>query len=455
MSEADKEQFIDAVENWVCDPYTVVIQYIAQRIDGAISIRGASIDLFPLPFPKDLSFSLDSGEILAGHILLHGQSREAIFRIIENAVNGKLEIGVGAISLKNEGAFSYYSEHLYGDKWFSGLHLQVSGNQSALAQLPYQNVARIEAQLRRSSPPFDGLQDLSTWLSLNNPLQTNQPPSITIRVGTPVDIILPESRLDQDELSLVLHAHPQFDLGKYEVAINTMPGDGVHGRFLASSRIKWKKKVSKGKREGKARIKLKNADSAFMMLTIGEITVRRHWLPDPKKASNSRLVSTQLFDNDLKQVRNALFDSQDPNRFEKGVGALFFLMGFSPGMQVESDAPDIIAATPSGRLVVVECTMRIADFSSKLGKLVDRKNALLKELQGSRIPNRVEGILVCRLPKSQIAINVSELKSHQIILLTEEDLQHAITMLREHLDLDKYIDDTLSQLNAQFPLTSV
>lgn len=388
---------------------------------------------------------------MAGHLQLPGQSREEVFRILENAVNGKIEECGNSLSLRCNEKYSYFSEYLYGDRWYSGLNLQISGNQSALNQLQYIDASRIDSILRRSTPPFDGLQDLSTWLGFKNPLQTNQPPSITIRIGPPVDLWIPECRLDKDELILVLHAHPDFELSRYEIAINTMPGNGVDGRRLVSSYFKWKKQVIKGRREGKARIKLKNADSVFMMLTIGDITVRRHWLADPKKASNNRLVSTQLFDNDLKQIKEALFEVKESSRFEKGVGTLLYLMGFSPGMQVAGDAPDIIASTPSGRLVVVECTTKIADFSNKLGKLVDRRNALQKELQGSRSSNRVDGMLVCRLPKDQIASNGNELKVHQIILLTEEDLKLAIEQLREHIDLEKYLDAALSQINLQIP----
>lgn len=288
--------------------------------------------------------------------------------------------------------------------------------------------------------------DLTGWLGLKNPLHSSESPSINIRVLPPVDIIFHGSILDKDVLNLLIYAHPNFDLSRLDLAIRAVPGIGVKSRKQVTSEIKWKR-IRKGKREGVARILLDKADSVLTMLMIGGITVRRQWFLDAAKSGNNRLVAVQLFDKELRMIRTALFESGDPTRFEMGVAVLLFLMGFSSAVQLENDSPDIIVTTPGGRLILVECTTRIADFSSKLGKLVDRKSSLTKLLQGSKSPFRVDGILVCGLPKDQIATRSNELQAHQVVLLTKDELFSALERLRFHIDPDKFIDDSIAQMS--------
>src|SRR5690606_14745229 len=107
--------------------------------------------------------------------------------------------------------------------------------------------------------------------------------------------------------------------------------------------------------------------------------------------------ATQVFDKDIRMVRQAVLDSTDSARFELGVSTLLFLLGFSSAVQLETNSPDIIATTPGGRVVLIECTLRVADFSSKLGKLVDRHRMLLKTFEEGNHYAEVYGVLICSL----------------------------------------------------------
>jgi len=143
----------------------------------------------------------------------------------------------------------------------------------------------------------------------------------------------------------LLHNTANFDLSSLTVAIRAVPGTGLKSRKQVTSEFKWKS-ASKGVRKGAARIRLVNADSALAMFVIGDITVRRQWFLDPTKSSNSRLVTVQHFDKELRKIKAALFESTDSARFELGVAALLFLLGFSSSVQLEDDSPDIVVTTP-------------------------------------------------------------------------------------------------------------
>jgi len=186
------------------------------------------------------------------------------------------------------------------------------------------------------------------------------------------------------------------------------------------------------------------------MLMVGETVVRRQWVLDSAKSQNLRMLAMQHFDADIRKVRQALFDSTDSAKFESAVAAILYLLGFNPAVQLESDAPDLVVTTPGRKLALVECTTRIADFHAKLGKLVDRRSSLGKSLAGSGHPSEVHALLVCRLPRDQLAAQASEVQAHNIILVTREDLELAMYRVRYLNDPDAMLDTAAAHLDGPF-----
>lgn len=192
---------------------------------------------------------------------------------------------------------------------------------------------------------------------------------------------------------------------------------------------------------------LENADSALVILMVGSATVRRQWLIDPTKARNNRYLAVQHFDSDLRKIREAVLESSDSRRFEQGIASLLFVLGFSPIVQIETDSPDLIVSTPGGRLVIVECTLRIADFSEKVGKLVDRRGSLAKALKSSGHSSPVLAALICRLPRDQIAAQDESIQAHGILLLSYDDLVSSLNRVRHAVDPDEIIQTALTKVN--------
>lgn len=365
--------------------------------------------------------------------------------LLLQAANGEIDSPDGKLSLARDRPHDFYSEMSLRERWFSELHLQVIG--SHIPSPSAMDLAAVDSALRAAAPPFDGLSEAAMWLGFSQPGTTNRPPSIDIRVGPPCDLNFQSCSLLNDRLDIALLAHQNFDIRRVGLAVRGAPGVGLDARKQVSEEIKWGT-VRAGRRVGKARVRLKNADSALVMLMIGRSTVRRQWFLDPQKARNNRLLAIQHFDQDLKMIRGAVLETTDSARFEQGVAALLFLLGFSPCIQLETASPDIIVTTPGGRLVIVECTTKIADFSAKLGKLVDRRGSLTKSLSASRHPSEVVAVLICRLPRDQIAAQVQELRSRSIILIAGEELVSGFNLVRHSNDPDEILDEAFSSLSA-------
>lgn len=389
---------------------------------------------------------IDSGGILVGQIQRSRGTKKQLISLLKAAAKGMIGIPNAKLVVHRDHSLYLFSEMSSRDRWSYDLHLYVGGSprpQPMPAQL-----AEYDNALRAATPPFDGLADAASWLGLLAPGTDSRPSGINIRVGPPVDIVFDKCSLAEDRLRITLNAHPKFDTSHVKLSVRTVPGDGLASRRQIASEIVWGR-ARNGIRAGVADVSLKNADSALAMLMIGSTTVRRQWFGDESKARNQRLIAVSRFDKELRMIRNAVLENPDSNRFEAGVSALLFLLGFSPSVQVESDAPDIVVATPHGRIALVECTIRVADFATKLGKLVDRRGALAKALQASNHPNNVAAVLVCRLPKDQISTQIESLRAHRVILLTEEDIVGGFERLRFPNDPDKMLEEAEEALKPK------
>ncbi len=106
-------------------------------------------------------------------------------------------------------------------------------------------------------------------------------------------------------------------------------------------------------------------------------------------------------------------------------------------------------STIGGKIAIVECTTKISDFQSKLGKLVDRHTELVKVLGSSGHHIRVDAFLVCALPRAQIAVDEARLIHHRITLLSKEDLQRAFDLVRGRNDPDEWLDRAAASLDQR------
>jgi hypothetical protein len=442
-----REIFLADAEAWVCDGYSADIRYIASRTEEMVQIWHAAIDLLPLPAKHDFGFQIRPSNLSIGQVQLPLQKKSSLVELLSDASRGVVPVPSDLMTLASRHPLEYHSEMSNRERWFSQLHLKVTGSHLPLPSPT--NLAWIDDALRMSRPPFDGLTDVAAWLGLDAPGANANPPSISIRIGPPCDLIVSECALRNDSLRLTLHAHPEFDTNRVGLSMRVYPGpdDALKGRQQVAGEIRWDS-VRDGRRVGVAQIAVKRADQALAMLMIGGSTVRRNWFLDPEKARNNRLVAVQQFDKDLKQLKRAVLEAADPHQFERGVAALAFLLGFSPCIQLETDSPDLIVMTPGGRLLLIECTTRLADFSFKMGKLVDRRGAISKSLGASGHGTQVTAVLVCQLPRDQIATGLDELRANETILITHEDLISGFDRLRHTNDPDKMLNEALAWLAA-------
>lgn len=444
-----RDAFLQAASQWICDDYSLDIRYLATKADTGLQVLDAAMVISPLAQSKPTSFFVEFGSMAAGQEFTETLPKVELLHRLTLATQGKLTANGKTMSLHGESSLEHYSEFPAKESWLHDLHLQVNGPRTP--PLSVEETLKNDQDLRLLSPPFDGMFDLSSWLQVSDRRSSGQSNSINIRVNPPAGVALDETSLTSNRLLLKLNVHPKFDTTSINVAIREFPGKGIETRRQMGSLIEWLPALD-GLKRGVLDAELQNADSVQVMLVIGNRTVMRRWFFDPAKAVNSRYVATQLFDKDLKQLRRSLVDTTDSIAFEKGIASLFFLLGFSPALQVEQEAPDILFTTPGGQIALVECTIKVSDFHNKVGKLVDRRNALVRALEANNQNSRVEAFLICSLPRSQIAVDEKSLIQHQIVLLSKEEIVQGFDQLRIPTNPDDFLKSATANLTSQVGL---
>lgn len=438
MSEQVSSDFFAALGGWACDGYSLSINYLAlQNTAGVMRLLRLAIIASPLPVKETLAFSVRTERIAAGAIVRNNVTRSEVSQVFNDAAQGTIIVDeeVFAFASRQISFESHLSDRV---RWEYDLHLRIN---APLTEGCKYDVTSFDRELRIVTPPFDGLQDLTSWLGLGG--EKNQPTDFgkaELVVKPPVDCIIDETRLRDDRLHIVLAAHAGLDAAALNVALLATPGLGLTSRKQVAADIAWVV-GEHGLLRGTGEILLENADSALLMLSLGDKTVRRQWFLDPVKARNARVFAAKHFDKDLRYLRRALLEDKDGPRFETAVCALLFLLGFAPAVQIETEAPDLLVATPAGRLVLVECTLKVADFRTKLGKLVDRRSSLIREMERTGHTAQLYAVLICRVPLDQLVYDPEELTQHDVILLSQPDVETGLSRVDAHNDPDSMLSD--------------
>lgn len=442
-----EESFLKGANDWICESYSLVTRYVAHKVNTETKLLHGVIFATPLLSDGLTEFEIDNEHFSAGLEIQANLSRVQIFERISSAINGDLIFNDNTIKLDSKYKKDIQPGQIEIDPWYSELHIKNIGNhpsQTAYAE----NRQEQDTSLRGCTPPFDGIEDLCGWLHLVDPRRENTPTSIEISIKPPIDILFGESYLSKDKFFLKLVAHSKFDISRINLAIRELPSVDLKTRNNVTSSISWEDE-SENVKIGILEKNSINTESLLTMLSLGNRTIRRQWFLDPEKSQNLRYLATNHFDKELRQLRHHLIDVTDSRKFEQAIASLANLLGFTSAIQVETEAPDVIAISPRGRILIIECTTKISDFSTKVGKLVDRRISLQNHLAASGKHAEVVAILACAQSASQIAIEPESLKKHGIALVTKETIQSAFERARHLEDPDNLVDQLLQNLNSK------
>jgi hypothetical protein len=456
MHEKLLERFNSQSSAWITDGYAAELRCIRQSRGSELFIHDGMLTLAP-PWACDLlnpqnDMHLETANLFADQQSATDLTRDSLVSLVRTAATGCIKLNALTATLRIvERPIDYYSEVTMRDRWTFPLHLQVQGDKAP--PLSPLEAAAIDDALRQASPPFDGFADLSHWLNLNGALDGTRPSNITVKVLPPIELLLTDSKFENEQLTLRLRCSASADFNQIRLAARIVPGTVSAGRLQVAEQVLWETDNARTRHcTGTVTICTGSAVSVQILLSYKGYSVARQWFHDSSKSTSARHLSMIQFDPELKGLRAALFINNDSRDFEKAVGCVAYLVGLASALPLQSRTPDLDAATPRGRQLVIECTLATSDFPTKMGKLVDRCNALKKSLAANGLGTaEVFGVLVCRQPSDQIARDDADLQRHRILLVTGEDLERALTGSWHSVDADLVIDKAVAAWAMQRP----
>lgn len=290
--------------------------------------------------------------------------------------------------------------------------------------------AEFQNDLRAADAPYDSASELAGLLGLR--LLRWDACTLDFSAHAVIAIDL-QREIHERATTLALLAAHGLDLAPaklgYRVLVN---GLVVERRAVTAGELSWRD--TEPYRVGELDIALPEGAIVQCFASYGGKWIHQGWLVRAGSFVNSRRVSHEAFDAKLENTKRYLSDEkllkQDSRYFEYAIASLLYMLGFSvdplfgPLMR---DNPDLLASTPSGNIVVVECTTGAIDNEGKLTKLLSRTRALEDKLrQSGHAYVRCLPVIVTALPRGAIA-DLQSAKDAGIVVACAEDIEGALS----------------------------
>lgn len=158
------------------------------------------------------------------------------------------------------------------------------------------------------------------------------------------------------------------------------------------------------------------------------------WIVGPSNHQNARRVAYEGFDKDLAKLKDGLLEAPGPAHkspqatFEAAVSCLLWIRGYGVSLlNTIEEGPDVLATTPGGNFLVVECTMGILKEDSKLTRVGVRAKLMRENLEksGSSHLNELP-VMVTALKRSEVEKEIAIAHEQGVFVITRDEIETAL-----------------------------
>lgn len=360
--------------------------------------------------------------------------------VIHAAVNGKVITPRGEIAFLPQitGGFA---------ATFIPLHPEVLAQQQRTGVLQIRGTDQsdhwqnpvLDWALRSADVPYDNLNELSIDFGMGGLIER----STIIEAVAPNIVAIDLSNQVTGRIARIgVLATKGIDRSKVSIGYRVLDKGAVTARMTVSGAVlDW---VEEEAREvASTEIAVPPASIVNCYARYEGVTYHSGFIVDPSLAQNPRRAVYERFDRELTALAAALA-TNDRNRardVEPAVASLLWMLGFNTchigGTKVLQDGPDILAATPDGHVVVIECTIGTLKADSKMPKLLARTAAVREQLsKAGHAHLRVLPVMVTTLSRDEIASELGDAVSNGVYIIARDDFEEAIarTLIPPHAD---------------------
>jgi hypothetical protein len=315
------------------------------------------------------------------------------------------------------------------------------------------DLGEVDNDLRTSDTPFDGFEDLISSLALPADIRNSGSQRVEIFLGLAAVLALPDSRISDSQALIRVLAAPGIETSRVRVGLRFLDEKSNPRRLsLPGDQLTWN--ITDQWLEGTTRVPVGNAPYVQCLIQYGGEHVSRWWLTDPSRHLNFRTAIQRTFDPEDRKLAKLLFPPKTESRdLERGLALLLGVHGFGVLQYGEKESfqegPDLVAISPRGRILVVECTVDLVDAHAKVTKLVNRTQRIVESLRrGSALNVEVLSVLVITVPRVDLVPHGELFKKTSVAVLAREDLDEALRRMNSPANPDGLYDDVRRLLES-------
>jgi hypothetical protein len=398
-----------------------------------------------------------SNRVAAGHVdipFAPGGFRQLVDTLASGA---SIDLPFGRAALPkdasgNIGAF-YVPLHPEGLTTFNRLPVLTLRGASRHGQFVLPDV---DWEVRAAPEPYESLAELSYSYSLGG--YSGDATAVEI-VAQAVALVAHDSKVSgtvaMPSILLARTLDPlKCRIGyKMQVNMEVLRRGSVEGQELA-----WEESGSW--KRGTATLGIPSSAALQCFASYAGVAQHTYWIGDPRTFQNQNRALFEVCDPELEVLRDFLFEDRKARKhardFEVGVAHLATLLGFSV-MYVGaasrlSEAPDIIATTPTGDTLVIECTIGLLKAENKLAKLSERTLAIKKALEASGHSQvRVIAALVTALDRNAVEAERGAAREAGVLVATKESLLDAVSRTIVATDARQIFEEMWNEAQQELP----
>lgn len=450
--EKQIEAFFTAISNWRCAYRTARLHLLGIRNDEFLEVISARI---VLDIGGDIACKspFHSGRIEAHQILLNQEAlnlQEVVLALA--SPDGFTINGVGRVKLPSTEQVGIYAAPptlLHPE----GLN---TGNRLAVLSIAGGKLDNLLAQpeldwiLKAADSPYDSLQELSIDFSVGT--QLGERALLEIVARTAIEV-LAETMVTGTKAKVGVFMANSLDVAQAKLGFRVMHhGNVVRRGAIRGPELTWRERglglIGNGEIE---------VPAGSVLQCIASYAGDAHhvqWRADPSVFMNPRAAILSLVDPSNSLIKSYLTPDLPPrgkaaDDFESAISWLLWTLGFSVasfGMHSKTrDSFDVIATTPRGDFLVVECTLGLLRAESKLSKLAARAINVRNSLSASNMKHlRVLPAIITAMTIDQVAADFGPATELGVLVITRENLENIQNELIRFPDADALFERGLS-----------
>ena len=462
MHEYDRrnvEEFFAAIEPNLPGYKYINFSYLALKNGDDFDLTQGRLQLQGVPVTINPGY-FHSKNIKAGMCKLSELNLTPI-EFVESLLSGKLKTPHGELLFKTAETRNYSS-------YFDPYHQDGLTSQRRQMYLSINGARRnridstlLDWELKAAATPFFNIQELCDEFSIGT--IRGDSGNVEILAYNVAGISL-ASIINQTKAKLAMDLAEGLDRNAASIGYRTLRGNQILKRGqLTGKDLTWEN--VNDVQHGVGEIEVPLGAVLDCITRYAGVAQSHYWITDPKTAQNPLRAVHHAFDNNLDVLHETIVKAQNRGAnardLEIAISWLIWMLGFSPthigGTARTSDAPDLIAATPRGDLVVIECTTGILKEDSKLSHLVERSEKVRQSLIACGNQHlKVLPVIVTTKTREEVKAELDQANKLGVLVATREDfpeLTKRTMLFPDPNGLYTEAEETLKRLQAPLPPT--